>query len=273
MPEWAPGSQPSLALSDVGEVEGPNNGFSAANQFERDFLAIMSHELRTPLNSIIGFSELLLSEPNRNLTGHQLEYLGDIFNSGNQLLLLLNDFLDFASTAKGKFRIEPEPFSPLQVLEEVGSILRLAIQQKHQVVHVQLGPGMETVTLDRLRFRQVLLNLVSNAIKFSDGGGRIELTLDAGESEGTIVLRVSDRGIGISAENLGHLFRPFERLDARRELPGTGLGLFLTKRLIDAQGGRITVESERGQGTTITVTLPTPAVPNLRVGPRDWEIL
>jgi signal transduction histidine kinase len=242
------------------------------NRIEREFLAGMSHELRTPLHSIIGFSELLLSKDSHNLTGDQREYLADIFNSGNQVLLLINDFLEFSAAAAGKLRIAPEPFSPLRVLEEVGSVLRLDLRRKHQVVGYQVGPGLETVILDPLRFRQVVLNLLSNAIKFSDDGARIELALDVGELAGTVRLRVTDRGIGIAAENLHRLFRPFERLHPSPDHPGTGLGLFLTKQLVDAQGGHIDVESESGQGTAITVVLPTSSVPTVGTGPWTREI-
>jgi signal transduction histidine kinase len=270
--EGGPGTPAGPTLSDFAVVERPSDAFATPSRLERMYLASMSHELRTPLNSIIGFSELLLSQDNRNLTGDQREYLGDIFNTGNQLLLLVNDLLDFAAAAEGRLRIVPGPFSPAQTFDEVASILHLAIQQKHQVLHARLGPGMENLILDRLRFRQVLLNLVSNALKFSGDGSQVDLTLESGDSNGTILLRVVDHGIGISEENVLRLFRPFERLDPRPEQPGTGIGLYLTKRLIEAQGGRITVESQLGQGTTVSVVLPTSSVPDFRLEPRAWDV-
>jgi signal transduction histidine kinase len=239
---------------------------------EPEFLANMSHELRMPANNIVGLSAHLLSHDDHNLTEAQREYLSNIFNSGNQVLLLLKDFLDFTAAASGKFRMGPEPFSPLRKLEEVGSVLQIGVRRKHQVVHIWVGPGFDEVILDPLQFRQVVLNLLSNASKFSSDGARIELRLDAGESDGMVRLRVTDRGIGIAVENQRLLFQPFERLAPRREHLGSGIGLFLTKQLVDAQGGRISVESELGRGTTFTVLLPTPSVPDPKAALRTLEI-
>jgi len=260
----------SAPAMDLGTVVPPPG--EPTPLIEPEFLANISHELRKPVNSIVRFSAHLLSQDDDNLTGDQREYLSHIFSSGNQVLLLLNDFLDLSTAASGKVGLGPEPFSPLRKLEEVGSVLQVGVRRKHQVVHIWVGPGFDEVILDPLPFRQVVINLLSNAIKFSGDGARIELRLDAGESEGTVRLRVTDRGIGIAAENQRLLFQPFERLAPGPEHPGSGIGLFLTKRLVDSQGGRISVESELGRGTTFTVVLPTPSVPDPRAGVRRLEI-
>jgi PAS domain S-box-containing protein len=239
------------------ELEVQNERVQEANRLKSEFLARMSHELRTPLNSIIGFSEYLATQGNGNLTPEQHEYLDDIRNSGNHLLQLINDVLDLAKVEAGKMELGPEAFSPRQAVDEVCSVVRRMVKEKGIHLRSSVDSTLATVTLDPLRFKQILYNLVSNAVKFTDPSGRIDIKLRRNGS-GKVRLDVTDTGIGISREALPRLFREFEQLDAGpgRRYQGSGLGLSLTKKLVELHGGTIGVESEVGKGTTFSVMLP-----------------
>ncbi len=240
------------------ELEVQNERVQEANRMKSEFLASMSHELRTPLNSIIGFSEFLASEGDGSLSSTQREYLEDIRNSGNHLLQLINDVLDLAKVESGKMEISPEPFSARTALTEVCSVVRRMVEEKHLELRTHVDKGVDAVTLDPLRFKQVLYNLVSNAVKFTDPGGRIDIHLGRAEA-GALRLEVRDNGIGIAPEDLPRLFREFEQLDTGpgRRYQGSGLGLSLTKKLVELHGGAIQVESAPGRGTRFSVSFPT----------------
>jgi PAS domain S-box-containing protein len=240
------------------DLEVQNRRVEEANRLKSEFLASMSHELRTPLNSIIGFSEFLISQPDSGLTTDQREYLGDIHASGNHLLELINDILDLAKVESGKMDLVLESFSPGRALDEVCSVVKPMIEQKQLLLRMQVASGLESVTLDRLRFKQILFNLLSNAVKFTRERGILDVTLEL-EPHGGLRLRVVDTGIGISPGDLPRLFRQFEQLSTGpgRRYQGSGLGLYLTKKLVEIQGGTIEVESTIGKGTTFTVNLPT----------------
>jgi PAS domain S-box-containing protein len=240
------------------ELEIQNQRVQEANRLKSEFLANMSHELRTPLNSIIGFSEFLLSQGENGLNAEQREYLDDILNSGNHLLQLINDVLDLAKVEAGKMELSPELFSARRAVEEVCSVVKPLVEQKGIQLSAEVADEIESVSLDPLRFKQVLFNLVSNAVKFTDSGGRVDITL-APQSEKMFLLRVTDSGIGIAREDIPRLFREFEQLDAGpgRRFQGSGLGLSLTKKLVELHGGTIDVSSEVGKGTVFTVLLPT----------------
>jgi PAS domain S-box-containing protein len=246
------------------ELEVQNRRVEEANRLKTEFLANMSHELRTPLNSIIGFSEFLYSQPDNGLTPEQREQVGDIYNCGNLLLQLINDILDLSKIESGKMAITPTEFSPRQAVDEVCSVVKPMIEEKHLELRTDVGPDLESVTLDPLRFKQVLFNLLSNAAKFTEPGGRLEVAV-ARRPDDRFELRVRDTGIGIAAEDLPRLFRQFEQLDSGpgRRYQGSGLGLSLTHRLVELHGGTIDVESQLGVGTTFTVNLPVrvPAEP------------
>jgi signal transduction histidine kinase len=228
------------------------------NRLKTEFLANMSHELRTPLNSIIGFSELLISDPDNGLTIDQRDQVGDIYTSGLHLLQLINDILDLAKVEAGKLDLRPEEFSLRSALEEICGIVKPMVDQKRLDLRCASGDGPDRVTLDATRFRQVLLNLLSNAVKFTGAGGRIDLIVERRAPDRFAVL-VRDTGIGISAQDQGRLFRQFEQLEGgpSRRYSGSGLGLSLTKHIVELMGGTIEVESEVARGTTFTVTLPT----------------
>ena len=245
------------AARDVTERKRFERSLQEANRMKSEFLANMSHELRTPLNGIIGFTEFLYDEKPGPLRPKQKEYMGDVLNSARHLLQLINDVLDLAKVEAGKRELHPEIFSVHKAIEEVTAVVKGIAQKKHIVVGVEVAAGLGMVTLDQHKFKQVLYNLLSNAVKFTDDGGKVSIEarcLDAQHLE----VRVCDNGIGIKAEDLPRLFRDFEQLDAgtARRFEGTGLGLALTRKIIEFQGGRIDVESTPGHGSVFTVLLP-----------------
>jgi PAS domain S-box-containing protein len=239
------------------EVAGRLHAIEEASRLKTEFLANMSHELRTPLNGIIGFGEVLLAGRPGPLTPIQRDFMTDILNSGRHLLRLINDVLDLAKVEAGKMELNPVEFEVEKALNEVGSVCRGIAQKKSITLEVHADPNLLRVTLDQRMFKQVLYNLISNAVKFNHEGGRVEISTRA-LSGSRLQLAVKDRGIGIRSEDLSRLFREFEQLDSgpARLYGGTGLGLALTKKLVEFQGGTITVDSEIGVGSTFTVELP-----------------
>ena len=228
-----------------------------ASRMKSEFLANMSHELRTPLNGIIGFTEFLIDEKPGPLRPKQKEYLSDVLNSARHLLQLINDVLDIAKVEAGKMELHPETFPVRKAVEEVATVIKSIAQKKRIAVGIEVSDGLDAVTLDQHKFKQVLYNLLSNAVKFSDEGGQVDLhvrRLDPHRLE----VQVRDTGIGIKAEDINRLFAEFEQLDSgiARRFEGTGLGLALTKKIVEFQGGHIGVESEQGKGSVFTVVLP-----------------
>jgi PAS domain S-box-containing protein len=222
------------------------------------FLANMSHELRTPLNGIIGFTEFLIGEKPGPLQPKQKEYLNDVLSSSHHLLTLINDVLDLAKVEAGKMELHPEPFLIREALEEATAVVKTMADLKQIGLTVTVDAGLQMATLDQQKFKQVLYNLLSNAVKFTDQGGNVEVCakrLDERHFE----VQVRDTGIGIKPEDLGRLFTEFERLDSgtARRFEGTGLGLALTKKIVELQGGHIRVEAEPGKGSVFTATLPS----------------
>jgi signal transduction histidine kinase len=223
-----------------------------------EFLANMSHELRTPLNGIIGFAEVLVDERPGHLNAKQKEYLADILNSGRHLLQLINDVLDLSKVEVGKMELFPVSFALPEAVAEVCSIMSHTAQKKGIEIESTFSPSLGTVTLDLQKFKQVLYNLLSNAVKFTDDGGRVAIAVDALDAGDCLRVKVSDTGIGIRSEDFGKLFVEFQQLDSSlaRRHQGTGLGLVLTKRIVELQGGTIVVKSAPGKGSTFTVVLP-----------------
>ncbi len=228
-----------------------------ANRVKSEFLANMSHELRTPLNGVIGFAEFLMDGKPGTLNPKQKEYMGEILNSGKHLLLLINGVLDLAKVEAGKMELEPERFSLRKAIEETCAVTKPIAQKKSIPIHVSVAPEIGDVTLDQQKFKQVLYNLLSNAIKFTDDGGKVEICA-ATQDELRFRLVVKDSGIGIKPNDLQRLFKEFEQLESRgpRRYEGTGLGLALTRKIVELQGGTIGVESEVGKGSRFTVVLP-----------------
>jgi len=229
----------------------------AANRAKSDFLASMSHELRTPLNAIIGFSEMLSDGKPGALNPKQSQYIKNVLSSGKHLLVLINDVLDLAKVEAGKMDLYPEPFSVQRAIEEASRLVAPMAQNKNLTIQLQVNPAVDEVTLDLQKFKQVLFNLLSNAVKFTPEGGRIDISASPCQ-ESRLELRVRDTGIGIKPEDLEKLFREFNQLDSglSRQYSGTGLGLALTRRIVELQQGTIRVESVPGQGSTFIVELP-----------------
>jgi PAS domain S-box-containing protein len=242
------------------ELEEQNSRVEQANRLKSEFLANMSHELRTPLNSIIGFSEFLVDQKPGPLNPKQREYLGDILNSGRHLLRLINDILDLSKVESGKMELSIETFGVDQAVAEVCAIIAPTARKKGISVETDLTPVGIGVTLDQQRFKQILYNLLSNAVKFTADGGTVQLLTNR-HGGGEFKIQVKDTGIGIKSEDVPKLFTEFTQLDssAGRRYEGTGLGLALTKKIVELQGGRIWVDSEFGLGTTFVVVLPMAA--------------
>ena len=240
------------------EVAGRMQAIEESSRLKTEFLANMSHELRTPLNGIIGFGEVLLAGRPGPLTPIQRDFLTDILNSGRHLLQLINDVLDLAKVEAGKMDMRPVEFEVETALKEVCSVCRGIAHQKRVVIELRPDPNLRHVTLDQKMFKQVLYNLISNAVKFNHEGGRVEIITRAIGGD-RMQLEVKDNGIGIGGDDLPRLFREFEQLDSGpdRLYGGSGLGLVLTKKLVEFQGGSIAVDSAMGVGSSFTVELPT----------------
>jgi signal transduction histidine kinase len=238
-------------------AEARSEQSESANLAKNQFLANMSHELRTPLNGIIGFTEFLIDENPGPLKPKQKEYLGDVLSCAQHLLQLINDVLDLAKVDAGKMELYPEIFPVLRAVEEVAAVIKAIAQKKHIVVGIDVGTGLEAVQLDQRKFKQVLYNLLSNAVKFSDERGKVSIHVRRLDTH-RLEVQVRDTGIGIKTEDINRLFTEFEQLDsgAARHFEGTGLGLALTKKIIEFQGGHISVESDLGRGSVFTVVLP-----------------
>lgn len=259
----------TAAIRDTTErkrlLEDQNRRMMETNRLKSEFLANMSHELRTPLNAIIGFSELMFNGKVGEVSEEHKEYLGDILTSARHLLQLINDVLDITKVEAGKMEFRPEVMDLAKVTTEVKEILRGLAAQKHIFVEVQNNPLLAKVILDTSKFKQVLYNYLSNAIKFTPDNGRVTVRL-LPEGESLFRLEVEDTGIGIKAEDIHKLFIEFQQLDAStaKKYQGTGLGLALTKRIVEAQGGTIGVKSEPGKGSTFFAVLPV----EMKVDPR-----
>jgi len=232
-----------------------NLKIEAASLAKSQFLANMSHEFRTPLNAIIGFTEVLQDQIPGPLNAEQLEYLGDIHDGGMLLQRLINDVLDLSKVEAGRLELFYETFPIAQTVRETITTLRGLVEKKGLNIQWQLPPDLGLITADQIRFKQVLYNLLSNAVKFTDQG---VLTISAATENGRLHLKIADTGIGIREEDLSRIFIEFSQVDSSltRRHEGTGLGLALAKRLVEAHRGRIWVESTFGKGSTFHVLLP-----------------
>ena len=238
------------------DLQDKNLQLQNAARTKDNFLATMSHELRTPLNGIIGFSEILVSGLAGEINTKQKSCLTDISTSGHHLLQLINNILDLSKIEAGKMELRLETFSLQDSILKVCTSVSPLVQDKNLQLTTNLASALDPVTLDKQKVEQILYNLLSNAIKFTPDGGRIEVALSALDPD-RFNLVVKDTGIGIKPENLQRLFIEFEQIDQgiSRRYEGTGLGLALTRKIVEQQGGHIEVESQFGLGTTFTVTL------------------
>ncbi len=245
-------------------AERANEELADANRAKSDFLASVSHELRTPLNAILGFTELMLDDDGLALERRR-HYLETVHTSGKHLLSLINDILDLSKIEAGRMDLQIEDFdASLAIREVLTAVEPLATQGGLQLAG-QSEPGMR-VQADRGKFKQILYNLISNAIKFTDKGGSVEVECHRRENE--FILSVADTGIGIAPDDQQRIFDAFQQLDAssERQYKGTGLGLALVRQFVLLHSGRITVQSQLGQGSRFEVCLPS------RTGMSDSEV-
>ena len=242
----------------------------AANRAKSEFLASMSHELRTPLNAVLGYAQLLAMDS--SLSARQARGVDAIHQSGQHLLELINDILDLARIEAGRTELNPGPVNLTTFLKAAVNLMQVKAHEKRLLFAFEPAADLpETVLVDERRLRQVLLNLLGNAIKFTDRG-TVTLRADA-EPEGpaNVLLRleVEDTGVGMRPEDLGRIFEPFEQVgDAQRRSGGTGLGLTITRALVNDMGGKVQVSSEPGQGTCFRVELPLVVTQPAQAAPR-----
>jgi PAS domain S-box-containing protein len=239
------------------ELETQHQRAQEGSRLKNEFLANMSHELRTPLNSIIGFADVLYDGEVPTSSPKHHELLGDILKSGRHLLQLINDVLDLAKIEAGKLDFRPEPTDLTQLVGEVSSVLSSIAATKQLRLETAIDPAVNDIVIDPARLKQVLYNYVSNALKFTDAGGVVTVrAVPAGDT--MFRLEVEDTGIGIEARDISRLFVEFQQLDAgtAKRHAGTGLGLALTKRIVEAQAGSVGVTSKPGQGSVFFAILP-----------------
>jgi PAS domain S-box-containing protein len=264
------------------EADAAKQEADGANKAKSDFLANMSHELRTPLNSILGFSEILQDELFGDLNEKQREYVGNIYSGGKHLLELINDILDLSKVESGKLELDLATVSLENFLHGAMAMLKERAMKHGITMALEIGPGADgEINTDERKLKQIMFNLLSNAVKFTSEGGAVRvsarltrdegrgrnnnkeessivLTSAASDRPSSIVISVADTGIGIKHEDMDKLFKPFSQVESvyTKTYEGTGLGLALTKRLVEFLGGTIRVESELGKGSVFTFTIP-----------------
>jgi GAF domain-containing protein/CheY-like chemotaxis protein/two-component sensor histidine kinase len=254
----------------AGALEGANARLKELDRLKSQFLANMSHELRTPLNSVIGFSEVLIDGLLGEMPPEQKECVENIYVSGEHLMALINDVLDLSKIEAGHMELAPETFDVRKVMQDVEKTVKPMFGDKSQILTIDHGDDLPALTADRVRLRQVLLNLLSNAHKFTPA--EHEITLSCGlADQATMVFSVMDTGIGIKPEDQEIIFEEFRQADgsAGREVEGTGLGLAISKRLVEMHGGSIWLESEYGQGATFSFLLPLDGPSSSEDGVKD----
>jgi two-component system, sensor histidine kinase and response regulator len=235
------------------EIEKENA--QSADRLKSAFLATMSHELRTPLNSIIGFTGILMNESPGPMNNEQKKQLGMVQNSARHLLSLINDVLDISKIEAGQLKLNFQLFNLPEVINNVIETSRPFADKKNLKIGVSIDNKIKEITSDNLRVQQILLNLVNNAIKFTEEG---TIRISCFEDGNYVKIQITDTGMGIENEKIKQLFKPFMQIDTglARKKEGTGLGLSICKKLTEMLNGKIEVESEYGSGSTFTVTLP-----------------
>jgi signal transduction histidine kinase/HAMP domain-containing protein len=239
------------------EIQDKSRQLEIANQHKSEFLANMSHELRTPLNAIIGFSEVLLERMFGELNEKQDDYLKDIHSSGKHLLSLINDILDLSKIEAGRMELDVETFDVPAALDNALTVVRERAQRHGIALSLQVEPEVGTAHADERKFKQILLNLLTNAVKFTPDGGKVDVHVEL--VDGVLQVAVADSGIGIAPEDQAAVFEEFKQVGRHytNKQEGTGLGLTLTKRFVELHGGSLTLQSQPGKGSTFTFTLPS----------------
>jgi PAS domain S-box-containing protein len=240
------------------ELEFANAELARASRMKDEFIAMMSHELRTPLNSILGTTEILQEYIYGPLTNKQVTALERVQHNSEHLLALINDILDFAKVEVGELALDIQPQVLNDLISECVQSVEKSITYKNLSLSISFNDQITTVFVDANRFKQILLNLLTNAVKFTPSNGTIKIVTQANLEQETVEIKVIDSGIGIAEDNFSHLFLPFEQLDRRlnRDYEGTGLGLSLVYRLLKLHNGSISVSSKLGVGSVFTITLP-----------------
>ena len=251
-------TQSALAIQNARlflEIEDKSRQLEAASRHKSEFLANMSHELRTPLNAIIGFSEVLAEKMFGEVNAKQAEYLQDILESGRHLLSLINDILDLSKIEAGHMELETADFDLPSAIENALILVRERVTRRGITLGLTIDERLGMVRGDERKVKQILLNLLSNALKFTPEGGRIDV--GAGRHDEMAEVSVADTGIGIAPADQETVFEEFRQVGtAERKAEGTGLGLALTRKFVELHGGKIWVQSELGRGSTFTFTLP-----------------
>jgi signal transduction histidine kinase len=251
-------TQSALAIQNARlfrEIADKSRQLEAASRHKSEFLANMSHELRTPLNAIIGFSEVLMQRMFGELNTKQDEYLKDIYESGRHLLSLINDILDLSKIEAGRMELEATDFDLPSAIDNALTLLRERATRRGITLGRTLDEHLGMLRGDERKVKQVLLNLLSNALKFTPEGGRIDVS--AVLNDGVAEVSVADTGVGIAPEDQEAVFEEFRQVGtADKKVEGTGLGLALSRKFIELHGGRIWVKSQVGHGSTFTFTLP-----------------
>jgi len=237
------------------ELVKAKDAAESADRLKSTFLATMSHELRTPLNSIIGFTGIVSQGMAGPLNAEQAKQLNIVKNSARHLLDLINDVLDISKIEAGQLEIQCEKFSISRAIEKVVAIVSPLAQKKGIALHTEISPEVGSISGDQRRTEQILLNLLGNAVKFTDEGSVMIRCWRDGQG---VVTAITDTGIGIDPQDQKSIFEPFRQADTglARKREGTGLGLSICKRLVDLMGGFISVDSARGKGSTFSVRLP-----------------
>jgi len=251
--------QAAIAIENIrllDELRQKSAELEVASRHKSEFLANMSHELRTPLNAIIGFSEVLHEKMFGELNDKQAEYVNDIHNSGRHLLSLINDILDLSKIEAGRMDLELAEFPLAAAIDNALSLVKERAQRHGLTLSCEVDPALDQIRADERKFKQVLLNLLSNAVKFTPEGGAVSVR--AKKNGAWLEVAVSDTGTGIAPEDHAAVFEEFTQVgnDQARRAEGTGLGLPLTKRIVELHGGALRLESAPGEGSTFSFTLP-----------------
>jgi signal transduction histidine kinase len=252
-------AQAVIAIENVRlfhEIQDKSRQLEVANKHKSEFLANMSHELRTPLNAIIGFSDVMLNGMAGPMSDEQKEFALDIRDSGKHLLTLINDILDLSKIEAGRMELDIARFDLQTAMDNAMTLVQGRAERHGIKLETEISPAVSDYNGDERKFKQIVINLLSNAVKFTPEGGKVKLAAD--RVNGAYSISVSDTGIGIAPEDQEKIFEEFKQVgsDYARKAEGTGLGLTLTRKLVELHGGRISVESEPGKGSTFTFSLP-----------------